>query len=55
MLATCGEAPANAVKSWMLLFIGTMFENRESNSAQKTEHSEFVDSLLAPYRVMEYR
>ena len=53
-----GYADANAVphpiKSWMLLRIGTLYENRESlvkgTTSQELANS-FVDRLLDPYRV----
>lgn len=58
---TCGYGAASAVpmgiKQWMLIRIGTMFENREEvalMSRGKIEPLPYVDGLLDPYRVIKY-
>jgi uncharacterized phiE125 gp8 family phage protein len=49
--ATAADVPA-AIKSWMLLQIGAMYENREAVAAGMTVMAlPFVDRLLDPYRV----
>lgn len=41
-----------AIKQWMLLKIGTLYANRESDSATAVTKNPFVDGLLDPYRIM---
>ena len=41
-----------AIKQWMLLKIGTLYANRESDSAMAVTKNPFVDGLLDPYRIM---
>lgn len=41
-----------AIKQWMLLKIGTLYANRESDSATIVAKNPFVDGLLDPYRIM---
>ena len=48
-----GDSPAdvpNAIRQWMLLQIGHLYENRESASKFKVEALPFVDRLLDPFR-----
>jgi len=45
------------IKSWMLLRIAAMYENRESDmmlTRGSVDSMPFVDQLLAPYRVITY-
>jgi uncharacterized phiE125 gp8 family phage protein len=58
---TCGYANAAAVpagiKSWMLIRINTLYENREEVailSKGKLEPLPYVDRLLDPYRVVSF-
>jgi hypothetical protein len=58
---TCGYGVANAVpqaiKNWMLMRMGAMYENREEIIvAQRIVVAElpFVDGLLEPWRVVKY-
>jgi len=58
---TCGfgaltEVP-EAIKNWMLIRIGSLYENREEVALMnrgKLEPLPFVDGLLDPYRVVTY-
>ncbi len=51
----CGYASEDSVpqpiKSWILLQVGSMFENRESESASGTSKLIFADGLLDRYKV----
>ncbi len=58
---TCGYGiPAKVpegIKRWMLLHIGSMYENREAvltGRGMTISPMPFIDSLLTPYRVMEF-
>lgn len=58
---TCGygEAPAvpQPIKQWMLLRIGALYENRESDvilQRGSLESLPFVDGLLIPYRIFGF-
>lgn len=49
---TCGYVTCpQAIKQWMLLRIGTMFENRESAAPAAMTALPHVDCLLDPYRI----
>lgn len=50
----CGEPLPKTVRAWMLLRVGTLYENREADSTNKTAPHDFVSSLLAPHRVLEF-
>lgn len=48
-------AVPQSIKSWMLLAIGSMFENRESElTGSISKQLEFVCGLLDPYRVVQF-
>ena len=51
---TCGELASFAVKAWMLLRIGTLYQNREADSERKVEPQTFVPNLLAAHRVIDF-
>lgn len=58
---TCGYASAEQVpagiKAWMKLRIASLYENREETAivrAGKIQELPYVDTLLAPYRVLRY-
>jgi uncharacterized phiE125 gp8 family phage protein len=48
---TDAAAVPQAIKSWILLQVGAMYENRESESAIKTHQIGFADHLLDRYVV----
>jgi hypothetical protein len=50
------DVPAG-IKTWMLMRIGSFYENREEESVAyrvTVQHLPFVDTLLDPYRIMGY-
>lgn len=50
-------AVPRSIKNWMLIMIGTLYENREAVailSRGKVEPLPFVDRILDPYRVLGY-
>ena len=51
---TCGETAAKGVKAWMLVRIGTLYENREADAERRVEPQTFVPNLLAGHRVIDY-
>ena len=58
---TCGYGAASAVpeaiKSWIKLQVGAMYENREAFATGRgivAVELPFVDALLQPYRVLSY-
>lgn len=53
-----GDVP-DGLKSWMLLRLGTMYENREAlmigeRLTMQVLPNEFIDGMLDPYRVFEF-
>lgn len=51
---TCGETAPKGVKAWMLLRIGTLYENREADAANKVSPHEFVQNLINPHKVVGF-
>ena len=51
---SCGETAAKGVKAWMLLRIGTLYENREADGERRVEPHDFVPNLLAAHRVIDF-
>lgn len=51
---TCGEDAPKTVKQWMLLKIGTLYENRETESERVVSEHDFASSLLSIHKVMDY-
>lgn len=45
------DAVPQAIKNWMLLRVGMLYENREEVSGIQLSEVPYVDSLLDPYRV----
>lgn len=50
----CGEDAPPSVKSWMLLRIGTLYENREADSERRVEPQQFVSNLLDKHKILDY-
>ncbi len=48
------EAVPKAIKQWMLLQLGSMYENREAASKDAMNTMPFVDGLLSSYRVVRF-
>lgn len=42
-----------SIKAWILLMVGTLYENRESASERPVADNSFADALLARYTVSE--
>lgn len=51
---TCGQPAPLGVKAWMLLRIGTLFENREMDAERVVQPQDFAQSLLTAYRVVDF-
>lgn len=50
--ATAADVPA-PIKSWLLLAVAELYETRSASGERPVLRHEFVDNLLAPYRVWE--
>lgn len=48
-----GNNVPQAIKEWMLLTIGSMYENREASTPGGASLQPFVDGLLDPFKVIE--
>lgn len=42
------------IKQYMLLLIGSMYENREADAEKAVARLQFVDALLTPYRMFAF-
>ncbi len=51
--ADAASVPAQ-IKTWMLLRIGMLYENRESVSGMTLNELPYVDTLLEPYKIWGY-
>lgn len=52
--ASCGQSTPETVKQWMLLRIGTLFENREADSQRAIEPQSFAAQLLRLHMIMDF-
>ena len=50
--ATAAAVPA-PIRHWLLLAVAEMYETRSASAERPVVRNEFVDHLLAPYRVWE--
>jgi len=52
--ASCGEPMPASVKHWMLLRIGTLYDNRQADSERPARPQDFAMELLKAHQIIEF-